>query len=385
MSRSPLFNSGSAFHQDAVLRATARIDTWQDIIREWLTRDRLANYIKEISENPAPSTAALALRGPVLSRLWESDGMGADKSARFHPNYRNSGEFLVETGSEAQKPVLLVAHLDTISYLVTGSDVLTPNCYHLTEAGRSNARVLRYDLETGAFRLVAEGALVSQAGVARFEIHSGAAPLPGDRVAPVTPFRCDADGMISAHLDNAGGVAALAACVPLFADLGINAAFAFPDDEEGPLGSGNQMMSRGTARFAAAAGRDLPKLSVVVDMQQAGTHNPPGSGAILSEHSGNGRGVVTPQPFYASAAKLYENTARMGFPVCISDGTRISRSDDVSLMLRRRDILLLGFPGRDRHFDTAPPSAHIDDIVDLARALVCTAALAQEIQEAGHA
>jgi hypothetical protein len=385
MSRLPLFNSGSAFRHDAVARATARIVTWQDTIRDWLSRDRLADYVREISETPAPSTAALALRGPVLDRLWQRDGMRADKAAAYFPDYRNSGELLVETGSDAQKPVLFVAHLDTISYLVTDTDVLAPNCYHLTEAGRRDARVLRYDLKTGAFLTVAKGSLVSQDGIARFEAYSGTTPLPGDRVVPTTPFSCSADGAISAHLDNAGGVAALAACVPLFADLGINAAFAFPDDEEGPLGSGNQMMSRGTARLAAAAGRDLPKLSVVVDMQQAGNHTRPGCGAILSEHSGDGRGAVTPQPFYTSAAKLFENTAKFGFPVCISDGTRISRSDDVSLMLRRRDILLLGFPGHDRHFDTTLPSGHIKDIVDLSRALVCTAVLAQEIQEAGNA
>lgn len=385
MNDTPLFNARPTPCQDDVMRAMTRIEFWQDAIRDHLSRARITDYLREISQTPAPSTAALAMRGPVLDGLWRRDGLDHDTGASFHPDYRGSGEFLVQTGTAARKPVLFVAHLDTISYLVAETPALIPNCYHLTENGRRDARVLRYDPNNGTFETVAEGALVSTDGVARFETAGGQPPRPGDRVVPVAPFTSTDDGKITGHLDNAGGVAAIAACVPLFARLGIDAAFAFPDDEEGPKGSGNQMMSRGTARLAAAVGRDLPRLSVIVDMQQAGQGAPPGSGAILSECSGSGRGAVTPPPIFSSAARLFRQTARLGFPVRVSDGTRISRSDDVSLILRRRDIVLLGFPGRDRHFDTALPTAHIDDIVDLARALVCIVALAQEMGESACA
>jgi hypothetical protein len=44
-------------------------------------------------------------------------------------------------------------------------------------------------------------------------------------------------------------------------------------------------------------------------------------------------------------------------------------------MLRTQAILLLGFPGADRHFDRAFPTAHIDDLVALTKALVYVSSL----------
>jgi hypothetical protein len=56
-----------------------------------------------------------------------------------------------------------------------------------------------------------------------------------------------------------------------------------------------------------------------------------------------------------------------------------SRSDDVAVMQRSPGIVLLGFPGADRHFDTDLPSAHIDDFVSLSRALVYMSVLFEEL------
>jgi hypothetical protein len=44
-------------------------------------------------------------------------------------------------------------------------------------------------------------------------------------------------------------------------------------------------------------------------------------------------------------------------------------------MLKTPNILLIGFPGLDRHFDTGLPKANLEDIVNLSKALVYTALL----------
>jgi hypothetical protein len=71
-------------------------------------------------------------------------------------------------------------------------------------------------------------------------------------------------GLFTGLMDNAGGVAALAVAAPVLAEAGVEAMLAFPDEEEGPVGAGNQTMCRGSARIAglpAAEARDYRGVS----------------------------------------------------------------------------------------------------------------------------
>ena len=43
--------------------------------------------------------------------------------------------------------------------------------------------------------------------------------------------------------------------------------------------------------------------------------------------------------------------------------------------MKTPNILLLGFPGFNRHFDLGPPRANLHDVVHLAKALVYCSAL----------
>jgi len=65
----------------------------------------------------------------------------------------------------------------------------------------------------------------------------------------------------------------------------------------------------------------------------------------------------------------------VGVRIQESNNAYSSRSDDVSVMLKTPNILLLGFPGLNRHYDRGEPRAHLDDVVHLAKALVYVAAL----------
>ena len=374
-----------------VERALRRCDDIRATVDAHVTPDRMLRYLRALSDTPAPSGAASLMRTPVLRSLLSEDG-SLSGQLTLTADYRGTGAAALSSGTGAESGLWYVAHLDTISYLVhpacDGRYPLVPYCYHLTERGERPAQALRYDLATGAFGVVAEGVLVSDGDGPSF-VADGAEPLrPGDRVVPIAPFEIGPDGLLTGHFDNAGGVAALALAAPVLAEIGCDAFLPMPDEEEGPAATGNQSIGRGSARLVAAA--PAPRLSVVVDMQQTaaeGNRGPdgagrPGAGAVLSEFSSLARGAVTPPPLYSAVREFTRNLGARGATVKETSNLYTSRSDDVSVMLRNPDIVLLGFPGANRHFDSAYPTAHLDDLVSLSRALVYISALAAELEEA---
>lgn len=353
-----------------------------------ITGERMARYLTVIADTPAPSTAASAMRGPVLRKLLEMDGALGDRLT-LDCNFDNTGSTVVLAGrSPETKPLWYFAHFDTISYLVGQSNgerqTLIPFCYHLTQEGRRNALCYRYDLGTASYVAVAKGFLESEAGHPFFRPADPAFRAEsGDRIVPVTTCVPSPDGNWTGHFDNAGGVAALAVAAPILAGAGFEAMLAFPDEEEGPLGSGNQVIGRGGSRIIDRL--SPPDLAVIVDMQQSGEGSTSaaepssavrlGNGAVLSEFSSLGRGAVTPPHLFALSRRLISLIGDHGVRVQEPRNSYTSRSDDVSVMLKTPNILLLGFPGLDRHFDAGLPKANLGDIVNLSKALVYMALL----------
>lgn len=374
-----------------VERALRRCDDIRTAVDAHVTSDRMLRYLKALSDTPAPSGAASLMRTPILRSLLSEDGALGGRLT-LTADYRGTGAAALSAGSGAESGLWYIAHLDTISYLVhpLRSDryPLVPYCYHLTERGERPAQALRYDLARGAFRVVSEGSLVSDGDGPSFRPDGSERLRPGDRVVPVAPFEIGAGGLLTGHFDNAGGVAALALAAPVLTEIECDAFLPMPDEEEGPAATGNQSIGRGSGRLVAAA--PAPRLSVVVDMQQTaaeGNRGPdgagmPGAGAVLSEFSSLARGAVTPPPLYSAVREFTQNLGARGATVKETSNLYTSRSDDVSVMLRNPDIVLLGFPGADRHFDSAYPTAHLDDLVSLSRALVYISALAAELEEA---
>src|SRR5260370_42321990 len=192
-------------------------------------------------------------------------------------------------------------------------------------------------------------------------------------------------------MDKAGGVAGVLGDAPVLAAAEVEALLAFPDEEEGPPGSGNHMIGRGSSRILNLL--PVPELGVVSDVQQTGGDSPPntpdgggdgakpGEGAVLTECSSLPRGAVTPPHLYALAVEFVAALQKFGVNVQISNNSYTSRSDDVSAMLKTPNVLLLGFPGFNRHFDLGEPTANIYDLVNLAKAIVYFAALRTQLQQ----
>ncbi|HEX4768262.1 MAG TPA: hypothetical protein VH414_18505 [Lichenihabitans sp.] len=356
-------------------------------VERHVTRERVRRYLSALVDTPAPSTLAGAMRVPVLRRLLDDDGALGGGRLHLHGDFGRTGSPVILTGSpEPAKPLWYFAHLDTISYLVLpaadGRYPLVAFCSHMIKDGERAARAYRYDLGRNTFVVAAEGRLESHAGTPCFHPEPAAPPLrPGDRVVPVSSYREDAaSGLFTGSMDNAGGVAALAVAAPVLARAGVEAMLAFPDEEEGPVAPGNQMIGRGGSRLISLL--PVPELAIVADVQQGGgdpdadarggvvNSTRLGAGAVLAEFSSFARGAVTPPDLYALARHAAALVGGFGVRIQQSNNAYSSRSDDVGVMLKTPNILLLGFPGFNRHFDRGEPRAHLDDVVHLARALV---------------
>lgn len=375
------------FYLDGIADRLAAI---RPAIDAHVTDARMARYLTAIADTPAPSTTASIMRAPVLRELLTADGvLGGGTRLMLDVNFRNTASTVMLSGTTGDdKPLWYFAHLDTISYLVKPYDgaryPLVPFCYHLIRDGCRQAQAYRFNLARSRYMIVAEGWLESDDATPFFRPTGNDTMLQsGDRVVPVTRCAPTDDGHWNGHFDNAGSVAALAVAAPILADAGIEALLAFPDEEEGPPGSGNQLMSRGGARIID--GLSPPDLAIVADMQQAADPGAAsvdrdnstelGKGAVLSEFSSLARGAVTPPHLLALARHFAQMLPDLGVRIQQSNNAYTSRSDDVSVLLKTPNILLLGFPGLDRHFDTAEPKANLGDIVDLSKALIYMALL----------
>jgi hypothetical protein len=361
-------------------------------VDRYVTSDRVRKYLSALVDTPAPSTAASAMRVPVLKRLLAADGAFDAGRLRLDPDFGGVGSPVIFTGSAGiEKPFWAFAHLDTISYLVQpdqgGGVPLVPYCVHLMHDGECPANAYRYDLESNRYRVVAEGRIESSAGSPVFRAMTPDVQLrPGDRIAPHSNFHdLGQGGLFTGLMDNAGGVAALAVAAPVLAEAGVDAMLAFPDEEEGPVGAGNQTMCRGSARIASLL--PPPKLAIIADVQQAGgdadadtrggveNSTRLGGGAVLAEFSSLARGAVTPFGLYGLAGHMADVIADFDVRVQESNNAYSSRSDDVSVMLKTPHVLLLGYPGFNRHFDRGLPRAHLDDVMNLAKVVVYASVL----------
>ena len=148
---------------------------------------------------------------------------------------------------------------------------LVPYCVHLMQDGECPANAYRYDFESNRYRVVAEGRIESSAGSPFFRSTTPERPSFGRAIGSRLSLPSNdlgQGGLFTGLMDNAGGVAALAVAAPVLAEAGVEAMLAFPDEEEGPVGAGNQTMCRGSARIAALL--PPPKLAIIADVQQGG-------------------------------------------------------------------------------------------------------------------
>jgi hypothetical protein len=346
---------------------------------KFITFERMHHLLQLLADSPAPSGASSLTRGKKVQEWFTSEALSAP-GATLELDYGRTGCDVLSYGSGGLR---MLAHLDEVSYLVDGLAAspglwpVAPYCYHLAQAP-APARVVRF-LSDGSWTATDRGEVVSLDGRFFFRCPPSLELNPGDRVCLASDLACDLEtGRVTGSLDNAAGVAAAMLAGAVLTLLEVPFTLVLTDEEEGPSGASSQTISRGAARYFRQS-EDAP-LNVAIDihgvpdrdLNRVQGHSVPW-GASLAEFSSHGRGSVAPPQLYAAVSELLCQENASGGVVTRNLGGYVPRSDDVVAMTQTNRVLILGYPGINRHFDRGLPTANIHDLLHLARALVTLA------------
>lgn len=251
------------------------------------------------------------------------------------------------------------------------------------EPGERDAVAIGFNLSSSRYEIVAHGVIsVEDDAGPCFIPHDSVELHPGMRVCFHSELSWEHDtGIIRGSLDDAAGAAALICAAVFLADYDIELLLGLTDEEEGKAGVGNQTICRGGARLPRYF--DQPELVIATDIHEAaemygggGPNNfRPGDGASFAEKSAHGLGEITPPHLYELKRKLASELDSGGIRLRENLGGYLSRTEGINAMYRTPNISLIGFLGENRHFQKDVESAHIADLVDLSKAIVCFALL----------
>lgn len=352
-----------------------------DEINNQVTADALLKLLRCIADTPAPSGASSLSRGAAV-RSWFEAAHLEEAGATLQRDAFDSGCDVLTSGAGG---IGILAHLDEVSYLLrepvkAGVWRVAPYCYHLA-AEPVPARVVRYEPD-GTWQVLCDAQISLDDGQHLVSHPADLELRPGDRVVLASPLAHDeSTGRVTGSLDNAAGVAAALIASMTMLRCRIPFSTYLTDEEEGPSGAASQTISRGAARLLRRV--EPAPLTVAVDIHGLSSVELERShnfrrpwGASLAEYSSGGKGSVARPDIYASLTQSLEPLRQRGIHVRANLGGHVPRSDDVVAMLHSNRVLILGYPGENRHFDRGLPAVNLQDLVDLARALVVVGAMA---------
>ena len=373
---------------DDILAALAQFpDLWQRLDHE-VTADRALRYLRALESVHGPSQTVCWSRAPVIQQLLAADGLVDTPGLVWASNFERTGNAALLLGRAVRaKQVWLLAHLDQISYLVDPGVGplydLVPLCFHMQRSGARPAVAVAFDLARRELVVTARGEIRVEDGHVRFALTEGGPIGPGHRVVYESRFTYDANtGRITGYLDDSvGSVAMLLAAAVLHA-YPVEVLIGLTDEEEGPVSDGNQAFARGGRRLLRHF--DVPSLAIVADSHEAETmergNGPqnlrPGDGAVFVERSSSGRGAPTPPHLYAVQQQLAAALSTRGIKLRENWGGYTARSEDVNASAVTPNVALFGYLASNRHYAAGVPTAHLADVLDLARAITCYTLLA---------
>lgn len=355
-----------------------------DEIVKWITPESVIKALIPIADTPSPSGVSSLTRGPIIQEWFESQKL-MEKGVTLDSNLFDSGTEVLSFGKGG---ISLFAHLDEVSYLFRepikpGLARITPYCYHLAKEPVP-ARIIRFN-SNGGWKIICEAEVYISNNdyfvSYPVDVEFGFA----DRVVLASSVTYDANsGLLTGSMDNAAGVAAALIACDLMAHLGIPFNCYLTDEEEGPAGSSSQTISRGASRILRHV--EQAPLSAIIDIhglnevELAKTSNHQISwGASLAEFSSGGRGSVSLPEILLTLSETFSKLEDNGIRVRQNIGGYVPRSDDVVAMLQSNRLVVLGYPGINRHFDQGLPTVNLHDLVNLARALVVIGAMVSPI------
>lgn len=337
-----------------------------------VNKERMFSIFKDIADTYAPSQTVSYTRAPVIENLIQNaiDRCGM----RFERDYHGTGNVVLMCGDVPD--AVVVAHADEISYLLSaaptvGDTQLLPFCAHRASE-QWPVRVLRYDPESSLLQVQAQGALTSR------DVNGRPTPFLatdsqdlhiGDRVVFHHELEHGPHDLVYGKVDNAAGVAVSIMTILALAELDAcrNVWFVFPDEEEGPPDS-NSTFARGSRRLIHELSLPAGTLFIVVDGHDTAPDQDPAPTALYTEKESLGRGNVVPPDLYAALQRFATALNHQGINIC-ENPSYVARSDSPAIMERYRNLLQIGYPVKNAHFDAAPPSTSLEALTSLARAL----------------
>jgi len=336
--------------------------------------DAVHEVLAQIADTLAPSQTAACTRAPAIDRILETFNLS---DVLFDQNYKGTGNGLLCSIHTAPS-ILFIAHIDQISYLIDqqkSNDTwqLLPYCKHLSRI-ETTAIALRYSIASDAYVRVARGVLYSEVIEGEltpfFRILEGELQV-GDRIVYEHPLERDGDCVVG-NIDNAAGATAclIAANALYRAFPRINIGFVFSDEEEGP--SSNPMFfARGVRRLMRTI--PMPEACVIIDGHGGRNGQDIGKGTFFTEKTGGGTATVTPPKLFATVKALAQELQAIDV-FMFEDLGRVSRSDDIPCLDVTANVIAVGYPSVNRHYDNGFPAASLKDIQNLAKTIFCLAA-----------
>lgn len=364
----------------------------KDALLQWATPDNAADLLTRLANTPAPSQTPAWTRAEVIAHWWRDVARNmanqdiasqdaasqdaASQDAAWDMNFQGTGNGVLQVGQHPHK-VWLVAHWDTISYLIAQKKddayELVPFCLHTKMHGQERAAVLGYNPDKRAYEVVVKG-MLHGGEVATFVPDDANITLrAGQRLVFDTPVCALGDDLYSGQFDNAAGCAAVLLAAAFLMRFEVSFLVALTDEEEGVLATGNTSFSRGMQRLLARV--PPPENAIVSDLHTVSNQADLGQGASFREYASQTKGAVTPPWLYETLRDLAQQTTP---DILLNEQTsNVSRSDDVSLMHVTPNVMLCGVPAVGRHYAEGADVVSSDDVAQLARVLVLLVLAAQ--------
>lgn len=364
-------------------------------LENYINEEIFYNYLKPIADTPAPFQTVSGTRSLTLQRILDNEGILSNGRLKYHRNYKNTGNTVILSGkNETEKQVWLLAHLDVITYLIEkqvakGKYLLKPICYNLIDSSKRNAVVIGYDTDKCEYRIISKGELISvkdksktQENQILYKCSDNLKIRPGMRVCLESKLAWDkCTNEVEGSLDDAAGATAIVLATCFMSKYDISIMCGLTDEEEGLAGQGSQSICRGGARLLRYF--DQPDLVICSDIHEAadmyGGTGPDnieaGMGASFSEKSSNGVGEITPPILYEVVRKLSFDLKSTGILLSENIGGYVSRTEGINAMLRTPMVALVGFLGRNRHFQHGFETVKMNDLVNLTKSIICLSLL----------
>ena len=358
-------------------------DLWQRL-EEIVRPEQYFELFRQLSDNYSPTLTVSRVQGDLVAGLLAQESAAGQLTV--DKSLRRSSSIGIRLG-KAPAPVWFSAHADICSYLTQSRNEdgypLIPFCMPRADAGSRPAVALAAPEGAGPLEIIAEGAMVTKAdGSVRF-VTEADLPLWTRVVYQSTAVWNRETDEIHGYIDNQVSSAAHILAARVLAPYGVNVQFVINDEEEGPVDKGNQGFSRAMSRLLhRTPAAELPELVVVSDGHGQGPYLDAGEptyfgrGALFSGASSKARGAVTPPQLVAFNRELISFLNRHGIAAAENPGY-VGRSDDISAMQYTQNVVILGSAGSSSHFHRTP-TAHCQDQVNLTKALVIYALLAQD-------